>query len=1060
MRAPTDIPPRHFSLASHRARWAIGIAIVVLIVVVAFAHNIASFYTNILWFGSVGFGSVWVKTFTMQLGLAATFTVVLFGLVWFNLWLAERLAPLSATLSPGDALVSRWQELTFGRTRWIRVVVAVIFALTGGISAHSQWVNWSLFSNAQPFTSASAPAGGTDPLNHMNDGFYVFRLPFLDWLTGWVFSALVVTLLLCLVAHYLNGGIRPSASMERVSPRVKAHLSVLLALLALDQGVRYYLQRLSLVLSTKYVVDGATYTDVHATRPALLLLIAISVIAAGLFLYNVRQQGWLLPAVAAALWGLVWILVANVYPALVQSLVVNPAENVKEQPFIGDNITATTWAYGLEGVVPETFEGSRTVTASELTGKSAQSLANKQSLANVPLLDPSVPGMNSVFSKQQGFREYYTMSGPSTDRYDLAGPNGDTAETQVLISARELDSQGAPGSWVSQHLQYTHGYGAVVTPANGNGVNSNGYPKFTLSGLPPSGEPSLSSEPQIYFSTNPDVASGYVVANSNEPELDYESPTVPGDQVSSHYTGSGGVKLGGFFRRLAFALSFGDYNILISGQVNSDSRVLYDRNVVQRLEKVAPFLTYDSNPYPVITNGKLYWVVDAYTTSDNFPYSQQANTDRLPSGSQLANERFNYVRNSVKAVVDAYTGKMWFFVEDPNDPILETWRQTFPSIFTPMSDADHDIPGITDHWRYPENLFVVQTNMWQRYHQQEPSVFYNNSQGWSIAQNPAAGEVGAASTSVPALGTPFTQAPSAPPSYVMPSYELVALPGQTQQSFVLLQPFVPSTNGGRQTLTSFMTASSDPNDYGQLTDYTIPSDQSVDGPYLVSTAVDENPGISQEITLLNHDNSKVVLGSVVITPIGQSLLYTQPMYVEQSSNQVPSLDDVIVVYDGKAFHSGTADPTLAAALCNVTNPDGSHPFESYCPSAPSTSTPKTTTPARTTKTPGATTTTTTAPPATSQAPVQTGTVTKDLAQAEQDFALASAALKQGDLATYQSDIQAGEALVALADKAATTRTAHVATGKGQGAKVHAPIGTAPRTAERSSTTTTAGRSKS
>lgn len=1022
MRAPTDIPPRHFSLASHRARWAIGIAIVVLVLLLVFAHDIASFYTNILWFGSVGFTSVWLKSFTIQLGLAATFTVVLFALVWSNLWLAEHLAPLSATLSPGDSLVSRWQELTFGRTGWIRIVVAALFALIGGISAHSQWVNWSLFSNAQPFNSTSAPSGGLDPLNHLNDGFYVFRLPFLNWVAGWVFSALIVTILLCIVAHYLNGGIRPHAAMERVTPKVKAHLSVLLAVLALVQGARYYLERLSLVLSTRYVVDGATYTDVHATRPALLLLIAISAIAAGLFLYNVRQQGWLLPAVAVALWGLVWLLVANVYPALVQSFVVNPSQNVKEEPYIQDNITATTWAYGLENVVTQTFQGAGTVTASQVTGKSAQSLANEQSLANVPLLDPSVSGMNSVFTKEQGLRPYYTMSGPSTDRYDLPGPNGSLEETQVLVSARELDSSGAPSSWVSQHLQYTHGYGAVVAPSNQSGIDSSdGYPKFTVSGLPPEGEPSVSSRPQIYFSTNSQVAKGFVIADSDQPEVDYENPT-SGVQVESHYAGSGGVQVGGFFRRLAFALSFGDYNILISGQVDSNSQIMYYRNVVQRLEKVAPFLTYDSNPYPVVDNGGIYWVVDAYTTSDNFPYSEQANTNRLSSSSELSNERFNYIRNSVKCVVDAYTGKMWFFVQDPTDPVLETWRRAFPSLFTPMSAADRDIPGITAHWRYPQNLFIVQTNMWQRYHEQDPSVFYTNAQGWGIPQNPATGEIAAASTSVPTIGSPFSQAVATPaPADVMPSYELVALPGQTQQSFALVQPFVPASSGNKQTqvLASFMAASSDPNDYGQLTEYTIPSGQAVDGPYLVSTAVEENNAISQEITLLNHDNSKVILGNVVMTPIGQSLIYTQPLYVEQSSNQVPSLRDVIVVYNGAAFHSGAADPSLDAALCNVTNPDGSHPFASYCPGATKPAAPKT----KTTKSPSkppthqkptvTTTTTTTARPV---APPSKGTVASDLAEAERYFALANAALKRGDLAAYQVDNQTGEALVARAYK--------------------------------------------
>jgi uncharacterized membrane protein (UPF0182 family) len=1052
MRAPTDIPPRHFSLASRRARWVIAAAIVVLVVLVATAHDMAAFYTNVLWFGSVGFTSVWLKIFMVQIGLATAFTVVLFSLIWSNLWLAERLAPLPATLAPGDQFVGRWQELTFGRVRWIRLVVAAVFALVGGISTHSQWQNWILFSNAQPFTSTSAPSGGIDPINHLNDSFYMFRLPFLGWLTGWVFSALVVTFLLCLVAHYLNGGILPRAPINRVSAKVKAHLSVLLALLALVQGARYYLERLSLVLSSHHIVDGATYTDVHATRPALVLLVAISVIAAGLFLYNARQQGWLLPTVAVALWALVWLLVANLYPLLVQTLVVTPAENLKEQPYIADNIAATTWAYGLQNVATQPFQGNSTVTSAQVTGKSAQSLANEQSIANIPLLDPSLSGINSVFTKQQGFRPYYTMSGPSTDRYDLSGPNGQTKETQVLISARELDSQGAPSTWVSQHLQYTHGYGAVVVPANQSGIGSDGYPNYTLSGLPPTGQPSLGTQPRIYYSTNSQIAHGYVVAGSDQPEIDYENPSSSGaSQVYSHYTGSGGVKAGGLLRRLAFSLSFGDYNILLSGQVDSSSRVLYNRGVVQRLQKVAPFLTYGSNPYPVITNGSLYWVVDAYTTSNNFPYSEQANTTRLPSSSGLANQKFNYIRNSVKAVVNAYTGKTWFFVMYPNDPVIETYVRAFPSLFTPMSAANHDIPGITAHWRYPQDMYVVQTNMWQRYHQQNPTTFYENSQAWSIAENPAAGEVASASStsSTSSLGALASQAPTPSPASTMPSYELVALPGNTQQSFQLVQAFVPaSTNAGKQTqtLTAFIAAGSDGSDYGQLTEYTIPSGEAVDGPYLVSTAVDENYSISQVITLLDQANSKVVLGNVILTPIGQSLLYTQPLFVEQSANQVPSLQDVIVVYDGRAFQSGTANPTLSAALCNVTNPQGGHPFASYCPSAPRAEAPApkpkkaSTTPS---KAPSGSTTTTSVPPT-------KGALAKYLADAQQDFALANAALKRGDLAAYQHDIQAAESLVALAGKLAGSAGTHTTTTTPQGAE-HAGQ---PSTASGPSTTTT------
>jgi hypothetical protein len=1046
----------------------IGIVILAVILLLILGHRIASFYTDLLWFRSVGLSSVWAKTVTIETGLGTTFCLIFLALLWGNLWLADRLAPGTAPAPPGDELVARWQQLATNHMQWIRAVVAILFALIGGVSAHAQWNNWLLFSNAAQYTTASAPwKNGLDPLNHLNDGFYVFKLPFLQWVVGWAFSALVVTLLLCLVAHYLNGGIRPGSPVQRVSPRVKAHLSVLLAVLALVQGVNYYLQRLSLVLSTKYVVDGPTYTVVHAVRPALVLLVAISVIAAALFLYNVRQQGWLLPVVAVALWAIVWALVANVYPALVQALVVNPAENVKEAPYIQDNITATTFAYGLEDVTTQPFQGNAPITASEVTGNSSVAEASQQSLSNVPLLDPLI--MGSTFTKEQGFRGYYDMSGPSSDRYNLStSPGGSAKETQVLISARELNPSGVPSSWVNQHLQYTHGYGAVVAPANQAGVGSSGYPDFTLSGVPPSGQPSLTSQPRVYFDDSSPGGSGYVISNSAQAELDYESPNT-GAQISNHYDGTGGVPSGGFLRRLAFAVSFGDYNILISGQVTAQSKIIYVRNVVQRVQKAAPFLSYDSDPYPVALDGRLYWVIDAYTTTDNFPASEQADISRVSQYSGLQNQPFNYIRNSVKAVVDAYNGNMWFFVQDPDDPIIQTYRAAFPKLFTSMSRADSIIPGITGHWRYPEDIFTVQTNMYRSYHQQIASVFYTKAQLWAIPQNPASGEVGSATTTVATLPGSLTPSPVTLPNTaqsVMPVYELLALPGQTQQSFVLVQPFVPSSNGDKQTLTAFMTASSDPDDYGQLTVFTIPAGQTVDGPYLVSTAVATNSSISQEITLLDQHGSKVVLGSVIMTPIGESLLYIQPMYVEQVQNGVPRLNDVVVVYNNNAYHSGSGSPSLDGALCRIDNPGSGRPFASYCAGATTTTTsPPTTTPGHKkgqpppTTVPSTTTSTSTTRPSTSTTRPSTGTPTtlglpsqraslvQDLDRAEQDFAYANAALRQGDLATYQNDIRAAEANVALAAKLATPATTTTTTTS------RSAVPTSSTTTTRTTTTT-------
>ena len=1030
MRAPSDIAGR-LPHASRRTRWVIAIALVVLVVLVAFLQRGASYYVDYLWFRSVGLSTVWDKTQLLEIGLSVIFSLVFFGLLFGNLWLADRLAP--PLLPPDDELVARWQSAASGQMPWIRLGVAGLFGLIGGVSAHSQWDNWLLFSNAAPF-----PA--TDPVNHLNDGFYVFRLPFLSWLASWCFAAVVVTFLLCLVAHYLNGGVRPHSTGQRVGPRVKAHLSVLLAVLALVQGGSYYLQRLSLVLSQKYVVDGATYTDLHATSPALVLLIAIAVIAAGLLLYNVRQQGWLLPSVAVALWGLVWLLVANVYPAIVQAFVVQPAETVKEAPYITRNIKATEAAYGLQGAQQVSFQGNAEVSPSQVTGGSAQATANEQTLANVRLLDPST--MASTFAKQQGIRGYFDVSTPSIDRYVMTGPTGTPKETQVLISARELNPGGIdPSTWVNTHLEYTHGYGAVAAPANQSGVDlSDGYPNYSLSNLPPEGQPSLSTQgaqPRVYFDASSQAVGDYVIANSAQPEVDYENSS--GNQTTSSYAGSGGVRVGGVFRRSALALSLGDFNLLISSQVNSQSRVILYRNVVEMLHKAAPFLSYDSDPYPVVLGGQIYWVVDAYTTTDNYPYSEQADTSRLQPSSGLYGQAFNYISNSVKAVVNAYTGKMWFFVQNPDDPIIQTYQNAFPKLFTPMTKANSIIPGIVDHWRYPEDLFTVQTNMYQRYHQTNEQSFYSNVQAWDVAQNPSVGEVGTTTSTLPGLVGVVPVAPASPPSSqsVMPTYELMALPGETQQSFVLVEPFQPHSNGDRQDLTAFMVASSDPSDYGQLTVFETPPNSTVDGPYQVTTAVQENPVISKEISLLNQNGSVVVLGDVLMVPVGQSLLYVQPLYVEQSQNQVARLADVIVVYNGTAYDSGNA--SLDGALCRVTNSDGSHPFARYCSTAAAKAPPVATQPQPKGSHPAATTTTVRTP-ATTLAPTSTTTaatstvpattsssvppigphesVAQLLQQAVQYFALAKASLEKGDFTAYSNDIAAGEAAVALAQREA------------------------------------------
>lgn len=988
MRIPSDMP-RRLPRTSRRSRVIAAIVVVVLVVVIASLSGIARFWTDYLWFQSVGFTSVFRGVLLTKVLLGLVFVLIFFALMWANLIVADRFAPSDLTIGETDELVARYRDLVMPRGRAVRVTTAAVFALLAGIGANREWNNWDLLRYHINF-------GVKDPQFHKDVGFYVFELPFIKFLIGWTFEALAIVLVVTAVAHYLNGGIHVQGSERRVTAAVKTHLSVLLGALALVKGVDYYFQRLELVLSRDHVVNGATATNVHADLPARTLLIAIAAIAAALFLINIRQRGWTLPIVAVALWVLVYVLVGAAYPALYQALRVNPSELTKEAPYIQRNINATRAAYGLNKVqVADNYTYSPTVTTSEISGSSSeqspQEQANQQTIANVRLLDPSV-NLSNTFDKYQAQRAYYQFNDLDLDRYllDTTG-SGNPQLTATVASVRELNSS-VPSGFVNQHLEYTHGYGAVVAPISQSGVNSDGTPNFSLSELPPQGTPGLSGNgSEIYYGVGSDTG-GYVIAASKTAELDYESKS--NVQVTSHYAGHGGVAAGSVLRRAAFALRFRDANFLLSGQITPSSRVMFIRNINDRVRKAAPFLKYDADPYAVIVDNQVYWVVDAYTTTDNYPYSQNANTDRVPAGSGLSST-FNYVRNSVKVVVSAYDGSMHFFVTNTDDPIIRVYERAFPDLFTPISKANSIIRGIVDHFRYPEDIFRVQTNMYGRYHLTNADDFYTQAQSWAVSPDPGSGQLTQSSQIGQSILGPNGQLGPPPVARLQPQYVLAHLPGKTQQSFMLLTPFVPfSSSTERQNLTAFMTASSDPTDYGTLRLFVTPAGQNVDGPALIANAIRSNVAISTELSFLNQNGSTVELGEVAIVPIDQTLMYVQPVYVESSSNQVPTLKDVIVVYNQIAYHSSNA--SLDNALCQVTNPDGSQPFSSYCNTSAANAKPLVTPNATGGTNPGSTPTTT----PTNVSP----TVASLLAQAQSALNAANAALKNQDLATYQADV--------------------------------------------------------
>lgn len=1021
MRTPQDLP-RRLPRTSRRFRIGVLVAVVVIVILVTSLRSVATFWTDYLWFKEVHFLSVFRGVLVNEVILATIFTVAFFAIMMLNLTIADRVIPRSGVM-PEDELVVRYRQVVAPHARTVRIVVSAIFALLAGIGTRGEWNNWILFLNKTEFHQ-------TDPLNHLDYGFYVFQLPFIQFLVNWLFAAIIVVTIVTAVAHYLNGGVNFQASGERVSRRVKTHISVLFAILALIRAGDYYLARISLVLNRRYFVNGATYTVVHALRPADIILIVAALFAMVLFVYNTRQKGWLLPGVAIGVWIVVYLLVGVAYPAFIQAVRVNPSEITRERPYIADNIKATQYAMGLSAVAQSKQQISNSpLTPSEVSGNTPQAVANQEALANVRLLDPQF--IANAFDKDQELRSYFTLDNLNTDRYIL---NGHLTET--LVAARELNQSGVPAGFVNQKLEYTHGYGAVVAPANETGVTAAGTVNYSLSNLPPQGQPSLSgpnSQPRIYYGDASPTGS-YVVAKSKQPELDYE--TNNGAQQATTYSGPGGVPAGSLLRRTAFALRFGDANILLSGQVDPSSRVMFYRNITQRVEKAAPFLKFDSDPYPVVLNGRVEWIIDAYTTTNNLPYAQEADTSRLTTGKDtLGSTTFNYVRNSVKVVVDSYTGQMKFFVVDPSDPVIQTYEKAFPDLFTPVSQADKLFPGITSHWRYPQDLFIVQTNMYGRYHLSDPNQFYTQAQAWNVAQDPGSGTPGQGTVIGTQQLAPNGQIITSQTARFTPTYLITHLPGQTKERFLLLEPFVPVSQGDKQqNLTAFMTAESSPQGKGSLQVFTTPPGSNVYGPLLAGAAISANTTISSEISLLNQNGSKVLLGNLVTVPIDNTLLYVEPLYVASSTNAVPQLDDVIVVYDGTAYDSGNA--SLDKALCKITNPDGSRPFQNYCNTAAanrqSLGNPggnASSGSSSSTSTSTSSTTSTTVPSSSTTLPAAQGnTVAQLVTNARNELNAANAALSSGDLATYQKDVNQANADLAEAQKrqsssATTTTTA-------------------------------------
>ena len=942
------------SRRARSGRLVVGIAFAIITLAVTSARGIAGLYTDYLWFDSLRFTSVWSGVLLAKIGLALVFTAVLFALLFGNLLVAQRLAPAVRRPGPEETSLAQFHALVEGRPLVLPVLASLVLAFMFGTGAAGRWNEWILYRNSVSF-------GVEDPLFSRDVGFYVFQLPFLAFVTNWLFATLVLVLIVTAAAYYINGGIRLQVAPPRVLPGVKAHLSVLAGIIALLKASNYFLDRYELVFSTRGAVEGATYTDVRAQLPALNLLIVISVVAALLLVVNIRQQGWTLPLTALGLWFLVAVVAGSIYPAVVQRFRVEPAESTREVEYIARNIEATRAAMGLSDVELRQFAYDEQLSAEAL-------LRNAETIRNVRLWDPQV--LQQTYQRLQEVRTFYRFTDVDVDRYRVGGEL-----TQIVLSARELNSESLPAeSWENRHLAFTHGYGAVLSPANS--VTADGQPDFLVKNIPPQGEPRI-TEPRLYHG---EAIGGFGIVNTGRDEIDYVRED--GTAVTNRYDGRGGVGIGSIGRRIAFALRFGDVNPVISGFMRPGSRILYIRDIHERVRTIAPFLRYDHDPYPVVLDGRITWLIDAYTTSDRYPYAQQADTNRVSGGSDL-HHQFNYVRNSVKVAIDAYDGTVTLYVVDPGDPIAAAYAKAFPKLFS----SDRDVPDeLRAHFRYPEDLFRVQTNMWGRYHIGDANEFYSQSDRWNIAQQPGASPgVAAGTPSGPVTGTQ-----DGPREGRMdPYYLLMRLPGEARGEFLILQPFVPfSADDSRRELSAFMVAKGDPSQYGKLEVFVMPRDRQVDGPAIVNARINQDPEISQLITLLSRAGSEVILGNLVIIPVEQSLIYIRPLYVQATgANAVPELKKVIVAFGDRIAIRDTFQDALVAVFGDAPETREEGPVTSPLPGSPGTS-------------------------------VLPEDVRRLLDDAGRAFAEADAALRRGDPVAYATKVQEGRQAFERAREAA------------------------------------------
>jgi uncharacterized membrane protein (UPF0182 family) len=844
---PFDFERYDFRIPRPPRRVWIGLGLVAAaILVVILASPLVTFYTDLAWYRALGFDSVYLTRLRLQSELVGASLVLSFAFLYAN-----------ARLASGSAAPRALRAVGVGGpgARVQRVVAAgsaAVLALFFSIGAGASWQTLALYLGA-------SNSGVTDPLFHLDVSFYLLQLPFYEAVLAWAIGLAFVGLVLAGALHVWRlGGFE-----SLLGGRALAHLSVLLGVCVLLLGVRRWFDRYDLLSSHNGLVWGAGFADINSRLPLAAITAVAGVLLAVLLVANARLRRPGLVGGAVAAWFLLAVI-GSVYPALVQRLQVAPAEQQVETPYIIREIAGTRAAYGIANVATQQFSGASPLTSAEAT-------ADQSTIQNLRLWDDTQ--LAATYDNLQTIRTYYSFPAIDLDRYKING-----VYQQVEIGAREVNVGQLPSSaqnWVNQRLKYTHGYGVAASQVSA--VQGEGLPAYVVGDLPPSG-PLKVTQPAIYFG---ETTGDYVIAPSLSPEFDYPRGST---DVYTHYQGTHGVPLSSTLDRALWSMRTGDLNILISDQLTSKSQILYRRDLSSRLNEIAPFLTFDHDPYVVDANGSLYWIVDGYTTASTYPYSQAEGNGygNLPSG-------INYVRNSVKAVVNAYDGTVQFYVAAPQDPLIKAYERVFPSMFKPLSQMP---PVLVQHIRVPQDMFTMQADIYSTYHVTDPAVFFQREDVWSFAQE--------------------TPAPDAPSITLTPYFVLMRLPGQPAPEYLEILPFTPN---GKANMISWLAVRNDAPHYGQMVSYLLPKSSVIFGPQQVSQRINEQATIARDFTLFNQAGSHVVQGNLLVVPIGDTFLYVEPVYLQSTSgSSLVELRKVILVDSQTVAYADDLPSALAQLL--------------------------------------------------------------------------------------------------------------------------------------------------